>query len=190
MNNGRSNIIFIQAAFLISCLFFLGCENDPLEVIGPANNRPLLEEATNVQSLLSQDGNPRAFLKAPFMLRYNADTSFIEFPKSLHVDLYDSSGRVESQVNALYGKYFESRSKVYLRDSVIVFNVKGDTLRSPDLWWDQSTRKFYTDKVVRLKTKDKQIYGGKGLEAEQDLSRWTIFKPTGFVLVPDSLKVE
>ena len=30
-----------------------------------------------------------------------------------------------------YGKYFENLDKVYLRDSVIVITVKGDTLEKP-----------------------------------------------------------
>jgi hypothetical protein len=54
------------------------------------------------------------------------------------------------------------------------------------LWWDQNQQKFYTDKYAQLHTKDKHIYGGKGLEASQDF-RDVIFKePTGTVLVSDS----
>ncbi|GAA4741527.1 hypothetical protein GCM10023229_21100 [Flavisolibacter ginsenosidimutans] len=168
----------------------LGCENDP-DIVNQKNDRkPNLEEAYNIQSFLSQNGNLRAKLTSPFMLRYAMDTSYLEFPKTLHVNFFDSTGKVESQVDALYGKYFETRNKVYLRDSVVVFNVKGDTLRSPDLWWDQNTKKFYTDNFIRLRTKDKRLYGGKGFEADQDLNRWTIFQPTGIIYVPDSMKVQ
>jgi len=176
--------------YLLCCLFVFGCENDP-DIVNQKNDRkPNLEEAYNIQSFLSQNGNLRAKLTSPFMLRYAMDTSYLEFPKTLHVNFFDSTGKVESQVDALYGKYFETRNKVYLRDSVVVFNVKGDTLRSPDLWWDQNTKKFYTDNFIRLRTKDKRLYGGKGFEADQDLNRWTIFQPTGIIYVPDSMKVQ
>jgi hypothetical protein len=73
---------------------------------------------------------------------------------------------------------------------VIAFNAKGDTLRTPDLWWDQNTRKFYTDKVVRFKSASKIIYGGKGFEADQDLSHYFIFQPTGIIMVPDSMAAQ
>ncbi len=149
----------------------------------------MVDEAYQVQSFLSQNGQLRAALKAPYMLRYSADTAFLEFPRTLHVDFFDSSGSIESRLDALYGKYFETRSMVYLRDSVVVFNIKGDTLHTPDLWWDQNTKKFYTDKNIRLRQKDKNIFG-KGLEADQDLSRFTIFYPTGIVIVPDSLRAQ
>lgn len=169
------------------CLFFFACENDP-DVVNRTNTRkPNIEEGFKIESYLSQNGRQRAKLVAPYMKRYTLDTTYLEFPRSLHVDFFDSLGKVESQVNALYGKYFETQSKVYLRDSVVAFNVKGDTLRSPDLWWNQNTRKFFTDKYVRFKSVSKTIYGGKGFEADQDLSHYTIFQPTGIILVPDSM---
>jgi LPS export ABC transporter protein LptC len=149
-----------------------------------------IEEAFKIESFLSTAGRLRAKLTAPYMKRYTLDTSYLEFNRSLHVNFYDSTGRVESQVDALYGKYMETQSKVYLRDSVVAFNIKGDTLRTPDLWWDQNTRKFYTDKVVRFKSSSKIIYGGKGFEADQDLTNYTIFQPTGIIIVPDSMRAE
>jgi LPS export ABC transporter protein LptC len=178
---------FLQAAFLGSCLLFWACENDPDVVNKNTERKANIEEANNIQTFLSQNGNLRAKLVSPFMLRYTLDTTYLEFPRTLHVNFFDSTGKVESQVDALYGKYFETRSLVYLRDSVVVFNVKGDTLRTPDLWWDQSTKKFYTEKKIRLRTKDKRLYGGKGFVADQDLNNWSIFQPEGIILVADTL---
>lgn len=152
--------------------------------------KPNIEEAFKIESYLSQNGRERAKLIAPYMKRYTLDTSYLEFPRSLHVNFFDSLGKVESQVDALYGKYLETQSKVYLRDSVVVFNVKGDTLRTPELWWDQNTKKFYTDKVVRFRSYTKYIYGGKGFQADQDLSHYTIFNPTGIIKVADSLMAQ
>jgi LPS export ABC transporter protein LptC len=166
------------------------CENDP-DVVNRTNERkPAIEEAFNIQSFLSTNGKQRAKLVAPYMMRVTLDTSYLEFPRSLHVRFFDSTGQVESQVDALYGKYLETQSKVYLRDSVVAFSIKGDTLRTPDLWWDQNTKKFYTDKVVRFKSASKIIYGGKGFEANQDLSHYTIFQTTGIIVVPDSMRAE
>jgi LPS export ABC transporter protein LptC len=185
----------LSCALRLAFLFFVGvimsgCENDP-ELVNRTNERePSIEEAFHITSYLSSNGRLRAKLTAPYMKRYTLDTSYLEFSRSLHVNFYDSTGKIESQVDALYGKYLETQSKVYLRDSVISFNVKGDTLRTPDLWWDQNTKKFYTDKVVRFKSASKIIYGGKGFEADQDLSNYTIFQPTGIIMVPDSMAAQ
>jgi LPS export ABC transporter protein LptC len=65
---------------------------------------------------------------------------------------------------------------------VVVINIlKGDTLRTNELWWDQNEQKFYTDKPVRIYQKDKTIFG-TGLRADQDFSSYDIFKITGEVL--------
>jgi LPS export ABC transporter protein LptC len=183
---------FLQAALLLSCLFFYSCENDP-DIVNKGNERKAnIEEAYKIESLLSQNGRLKARLIAPYMLRYSLDTSYLEFPRTLHVNFYDSTGKIESQLDALYGKYLESRSKVYLRDSVVVFNVKGDTLWAPDLWWDQNTRKFYTDKLVRIRRTGQFVIGSKGMEAEQDLSDIIVYQleRPSYITVPDSMQVD
>lgn len=172
---------FIGAAIISSCFLILGCENDIREVDELTKKVTMVEEATKVESLFSQGGRLKAKLTAPVMLRYQSDS--LEFPKTLHVDFYDSLAKKESELDALYGKYYETLHKVLLRDSVVVSNIKGDTLKCPELWWNQDTQKFYTDKRVRIKTVDKILYGGLGMEADQDLTNITIFKPTGVVML-------
>jgi LPS export ABC transporter protein LptC len=179
---------FKQAAFLGSCLFVLGCENSQSSLNEWREKRKMVEEATNVQSLFSQGGRMRSKLTAPLMLRYSEDTVVVEFPKSLRMVFFDSLNKEQSRMDARYGKYYESLNKAYLRDSVVVANATGDTLWTPDLWWDQNAQKFYTDKPVRIFRRGDRIYGGKGFEANQDLTDIIIRQPTGTVIVPDSLQ--
>ncbi|MCW3074123.1 MAG: hypothetical protein JWP69_1192 [Flaviaesturariibacter sp.] len=174
---------FKQAALFGSCLFILGCGNDTKTINAWTGSQLLVDEVRSVSTLFSQDGVMRANLKAPLMLRYGIDTLITEFPKSLHVDFYDSLVKVESWVDAKYGKYFQNLNKVLLRDSVQVINLKGDTLHTSELWWDQTAKQFYTDSAVRIIQEGKRIRGGKGMEASQDLNNVTIKYPTGTVLV-------
>ena len=177
------NAKILRAAIISGCFFICACENDIEKVNALTNKREMAEEAKNIEIIFSQGGKLKAKLTAPLMLRYQTDSAYIEFPKTLHVDFYDSTGNRESWLDARYGKYFESINKVLLKDSVKVINIKGDTLTTSELWWDQNAKKFYTDSVVRIITKDRYIRGGQGLEASQDLD-WTLIKrPTGTVLV-------
>jgi LPS export ABC transporter protein LptC len=157
--------------------------NDPKVIDDLTKNKIMVDEAKNVVSYLSQQGKLKAKLTAPIMNRYQADTVYFDFPNTLHVDFYDDSARLESWLDSKHGKYFESLNRVYLWDSVIVINRNGDTMKSPDLWWDQNTKLFYTDKLAEFHTKSKQIMGGKGAEATQDLTAITFKQPTGHVLV-------
>ena len=187
INRSLYKTILIQAAIIGSCLFVSGCENDEKVIEAWTEKKEMVEVATQVVTYFSQQGHVRARLKAPEMKRFQSDTVAVEFAKSLHVDFFDSLKRVESWVDAKYGKYYESLNKVLLRDSVKVITVKGEMLETSELWWDQNTKTFYTNKEVRITQRDKKIYGGKGLEAAQDMSWYLIKQPTGTVLVGDEM---
>ncbi len=176
---------FYAAALTTGCCFIIGCENDEAEIKKFTEYRIEVEEAKNVESFLSQEGMMKAKLTAPLMLRVLArDSPYVEFPKALHVDFYNDSTQIETWLDSKYGKYFEQQDKVYLRDSVIVITVKGDTLRAPELWWDQKAKLFYTDSVAEYHAADKHIHGGKGLTATQDMTEVTFKYPTGPVKIP------
>ena len=185
MTNAMSFLLryaFIPAALLISCLFVSSCENDIKEVNDLLDKQTGIEEAVDVTSYMSQQGKVKAKLRSPYMLRYQADSPYVEFPRTLHVDFFDDSTKVESTVDALYARYREYENKVLLKDSVVVINIqKGDTLKTNELWWDQTTEEFFTDKPVRIYQSDKTIFG-KGLRAKQDFSSYDIFNITGIVL--------
>ena len=188
--NRRDNVgiplNFSFTAIFISCCFLISaCENDEKMIEDWSKKKIMVEEGKYIESYLSQESKVKAKLTAPLMLRYEADTIYVEFPKTLHVDFYDDSTKIETWLDSKHGKYFENLNKVYLWDSVVVINMKGDTLKSSDLWWDQNAKLFYTEKYAEYRTKDKQIYPGKGLEATQDFQRITFKQPTGIVNVPD-----
>lgn len=175
-----------RAAAIIGCCFVLSCENDAKRVKELTERVVLKEQATKVESYLSQGGVMKARLRAPLMNRVLGDTVYIEFPNTLHVDFFNDSTKIETRLDSRYAKYFENYGKVYLRDSVEVVTEKGDTLRSPDLWWDQNSKMFYTDKYAVYHGMGKSIYGHKGLMATQDLSSVIFNAPTGTVLTSSS----
>jgi LPS export ABC transporter protein LptC len=173
------------AALCISCFFLWSCENDPREIKALTQKVNEVEEARQIESYISQEGKMKARLTAPVMIRItptsSADTPYVEFPKNLHVDFYNDSLVKETRLDSKYGKYYETYNKVYLRDSVVVITLKGDTLKSPDLWWDQNRGIFYTDKYAEYRSKDQQVQGHRGLQATQDLKTVTFIEPTALL---------
>ncbi|RYF99323.1 MAG: LPS export ABC transporter periplasmic protein LptC [Chitinophagaceae bacterium] len=161
-----------MAALILGCFFVIGCENDLKKVDGLLQKKSGVEEARQIEAYMSEAGKTKAKLLAPLMLRYMVDSSYMEFPKTLHVDFYNDSAIVESTLDARYAKYFETQKKIFLRDSVIVINmVSGDTLKSRELWWDQNKEEFYTDKPAEVHQRNgNTLYHRNGLRAAQDLS--------------------
>jgi LPS export ABC transporter protein LptC len=182
--------ILYTAALLWSCCFVMGCENTQKEIDIWTKDKVMQEEATDIESYMSQDGKMKAMLKAPLMIRVlgrsAGDTQFVEFPKKLHVDFFDDSTKIESYLDSKYGKYFENLNKVYLRDSVVVVTLKGDTLRCHDLWWDQNRELFYTDSVATYRSPGNDLSGGKGMEATQDLKTVRFREPIGTIQTNES----
>jgi len=162
------------------------CENDDRVLREWTRQLRLREEATNIESSISQEGKLLSCIKAPLMIKEAGDTVQMIFPQTLHCDFYDDSAQIESKLDARFGIYYENLNKVFLRDSVVVVTLKGDTLVSPELWWDQNTKLFYTDKYASYRSPGQQIIGGKGLEATQDLKRITFKSTTGLVNAPQA----
>ena len=177
---------FYAAALFLSCCFVSSCENTQEDINRFNSTKVMQEEATGIVSYISQQGKMKAKLTAPLLLRVMADTQYVEFPRSLHVDFYDDSTKIETWLDSKYGKYFENYNKVYLRDSVVVITLKGDTLRCHDLWWDQNKGLFFTDSVATYRSPGNDITGGKGMEATQDLKIVKFKYPLGTVQINES----
>jgi len=169
-------------AVACSCIFmFIACVNDENEVKELLSKRLGVDEAHNVEAYMSSTGVMKARLRAPLMLRYQDTLAKVEFPETMHVDFFNDSIKVESQLDARYGEYYETKNKVFLKDSVRVFNNTGDTLFCQELWWDQNTGKFSTDKPVRINRPD-MIIIGVGLSAPQDFKTFEIYKISNSIL--------
>ncbi|MEP6682191.1 MAG: LPS export ABC transporter periplasmic protein LptC [Parafilimonas sp.] len=179
------HINLLKAVAITGCFFVCGCHNNYQEVQDLAKKKAPVDKATDVVSFLSQQGSVKAKLTAPLMIMMQNDTPKIEYPKSLHVDFYDSLQNIQSKLFAKYGLYYKNKQLVFLRDSVVVFNVDGDTLRCEELWWDQDKQLIYTTVPVHIRKPDESI-DGTGLTADQDFSHWTITNAKGPINVPDS----
>ncbi len=178
----------IRAAIFAGCFFLFSCENDEGEVNSLFSKKKLgVEEGINVKLIFTTSGKTKAILTSPLMLRVQDSITYIEFPKTLEVNFYNDSGKVESILTALYARYKENENIVFLKDSVKIINTKGETLNTDELYWDRNRTgyEFYTDKPVRIRTLT-HIINGVGMEASQDFKQRVIRKTTGMIKIPSS----
>lgn len=188
LKNQNKNIASIYILPLVILMFATSCGNSDAD-IDEYNKKSLgIEEIKNADINYTIGGKPKAKLTSPLMLRVQQSNPYVEFPKTLHVDFFNEKGEVDSRLDARYGKYFEQQSKVFLKDSVRVINILGDTLYCNELWWDRNRtgREFYTDKPVRIRKK-MEVTDGTGMEAAQDFKNWVILNPSkGVMKIPAS----
>jgi hypothetical protein len=178
---------FLKAALITSCFFVSSCENSLEDINKITSRRTGVEVAKDVKILYSIGDITKSRITAPLMLRHQELVPYTEFTKTIHADFYDDSLRIESRLDAHYAKYMETESKVFLKDSVVVINTKGDTLYCNELYWDRrrTGEEFYTDKPVRIRTRT-EILDGDGLDAPQDFHNWHLINGRGIVRVSSS----
>ena len=172
------------AVFILGCIFLSACENSKEEIDKLTAKKLGVEEAVKVDINYTLSGKAKAKLSAPLMLRVQDTMPYVEFPKTIHVDFYNDSSKIESILDAKYAKYIESQSKILLRDSVRFIGLKnGDTLYCNELYWDRNRAvyQFYTDKPVQIRTKMQIIYG-TGFETSQDFKDKWIKYPTNTII--------
>ena len=184
----RKTLFTCIAIWLLLVILLSSCGNTDTE-IKEMNSRGLgVEEIKNADINYTLGGKAKAKLLSPLMLRVQENVPYVEFPNTLHVDFYNDTAGIDSRLDAHYGKYFETQSKVFLKDSVVVINVLGDTLYCNELWWDRNKtgNEFYTDKPVRIRRK-MEIINGTGMQAAQDFKNWVILNPSqGVMRIPAS----
>jgi hypothetical protein len=165
-----ANFIKNSAAFITGCIFLYACENSKEDIDKLSAKQLSVEEAIKVDINYTLAGKTKAKLTAPLMLRVQDTVPYVEFPKTLHVDFYNDSGRIESILDARYAKYNESQSRILLRDSVRFIGLKnGDTLYCNELYWDRNRLpyQFYTESPTQVSTKMQNI-NSIGFECSQD----------------------
>jgi LPS export ABC transporter protein LptC len=180
----------IAVTFMSSCFFMTACENNINDVKALNSKAGGIDIGKDVAIYMSESGKMNAKLTAPIMKKYLLDSGkMIEFPNTIKVDFYKDSSRIESKLRADYANYIQEENKFFLKGNVIVFNIKGDTLWCKEMYWDQATSKFHTDKEVVIKQHNpiSKIYG-LGFIANQDLTDITIIKPqsNSFAIISDS----
>jgi Lipopolysaccharide-assembly, LptC-related len=178
----KYNLLFLLAWVIGS----MSCENNMKNIPSLRKKKVGVETGKNIESYYSVGAKVKAKLTSPYMVRYLTDSPYVEFPNTMHVDFYNDTLRIQTKMDAKYGKYYQYANKVFLRDSVVVKNsISGDTLKTSELWWDERKQVLYNDQPSHIYKKDgTQLFAREGLEAAQDLSWYTFKKVSGPVSVP------
>jgi LPS export ABC transporter protein LptC len=120
----------IIAACFMGCFFLCACENDRGQVNDLNRKKEDNKEiATDIKINYTTAGKTKAILTAPLMIHVQDTNSYYEFPKTLYAEFYNLQAVKETKLTALYGKYKDATSIIYLKDSVKIINlIKADTI--------------------------------------------------------------
>jgi LPS export ABC transporter protein LptC len=165
----RTLLVILATGLLYSC--------GNTEVKEPVEYKGPLKEAEKVEMFYSESDKIKIKMMADLVYEFqNGDR---EFPKGLYLEFYNEFGRLESTLRANHAYFFKEENKWRGQGNVEVKNVeKNEQLNTEELFWKPTDQKIFTDGFVTIRQQGDVIYG-EGLDAKQDLSDYTIIKPTG-----------
>jgi LPS export ABC transporter protein LptC len=172
-------LVHIMAILL---LIFHACKEDveKARIVTEKSNLPI-ETGQNVQINFTDSGYTKARLFAPMLERYaTEEKNYTEMRKGITAYFYNRNKKVDSYLKSKYAIRYDREKKMVAKNDVVMVNIKGDTLNTELLNWDEQTQRIYSDQYVRITTPD-EIIMGDGFESNTEFTRYKIFKIRGTV---------
>jgi len=125
-------------------------------------------ETENINLKYTDSGKVKAELVSPLMLDFsNLEYGFNEFPKGVHVTLYDESGK-KSYVVSDYAITYAKTDIIDLQGNVKITTDDGNKLETEQLYYDQKNEWFYTEKKFKFTNREGSLLEGPGVDFSKD----------------------
>jgi LPS export ABC transporter protein LptC len=174
----RTRFQLKAAAIGLALTLLAGCGEKLKPAVTPITQDELPgQESWRSTVTFSDSARIRAILWAGHIAVYG-NQRFTLLSDSIHVDFFDDGQRHTSTLTARRGKINDVTRDFEAYEHVFVVSDNGNTLKTERLFWTNATRKIHTDVFVDIAGPKERIRG-HGMESDQDLRHYTIFRVTG-----------
>ena len=128
----------------------------------------------------------KAVLKSPLFEDYdNMDFKYKEFPKGMHVDVYDEKGQ-KSTITADYGIIYSQTNLVDLQGNVVIESHDGKKLETPQLYWDRKNKWIFTEaEFTYTNPEDGTVMDGQGMDFNREFTFFSAHKTFGLMTIKE-----
>lgn len=92
----------------------------------------------------------------------------------VRMSIFDTLGTKTTRVLADSGLTKKELVEFFLWGNVYIKNYDGQIIKSETLWWNKITRKVGSDDFVEISTPEGDVLRGKGLDATETFSSWSL----------------
>ncbi len=179
--NLRNKIIF-KSIVIISITMLFSCTNNTQQVRDflVAKNLPI-GIAKNAYHVYKDSGKITSKLITPLMHDYRnrENHPYNEFPLGLKIINFENNGKDSVTITGDYGLSYSKTLVSEIKGNVVIVNhTNKSRLETEQLFWDQKSKYFFSEKNYTLTTSKDTVYG-VGFECKEDLSKWLAKNTTG-----------
>jgi LPS export ABC transporter protein LptC len=182
MDNQAKKLISLCLPALFCMLLISACENslnDIKKIASKEEDKPI-STSKGVDVIYSDSAKVKARLLTPLMIELNDQNKpYQEMPKGVKIIFYDDSLREKGTITSDYAIRLEKENKITFRKNVVATNSQGETFKSEELVYDQTTKKLSTTKPVQITMGNGDVMQGVGATSNESLFPWIIDKSTG-----------
>lgn len=136
-------------------------------------------QAENINLKYTDSGKVKSILLSPLMMDYsNLDYGFKEFPKGVNVTLFDDKNQ-KTTVVADYATTYDDTKIIDMQGNVKITTADGKVLTTDQLYFDQKTEWFYTEKNFKFTDGQGGYLEGPGLDFSKDFKIFNMQRNSG-----------
>ena len=168
-------------AALLGLAVLFSCQTNPVEMeaLSKELNEPTVS-TTDIEWFYTKNGKASFKLNSPEMFRFDGEEAYLEFPKGIELESYESEGDKDAYLRSDYAIQHLKDNLIEAKGNVLLQNVKGEKLETEYLIWDEAKELIYTEEFVKI-TKNGQVIMGEGFESDIYFNEYTLKKSRGII---------
>ena len=186
IDNTAGSKILLLAVVVLLAQAFSSCihkTNKELQTV-EAQQEMASFGAKDLHTVVTDSGFYKYEFETPQLSQYdNVEVPYIDFPVGLKFKMYGNKGKmIKTKIRCNNAKYYKDDALWELNNDVEAVTEKNDILNTEQLFWNTKEHRIYSDKFVKITTKN-QIITGYGFESDEKLSKYEIKHPGGEIEV-------
>lgn len=185
----RLRLLLPVSLMALLAVFAAGCRKEKQSIASIDGVEDIPSMTTrDVETLISDSGYTRYKITAPLWLIYdNVYNPKWRFPEGLDMQKFDLNMVPDARILCDSATYFSDKKLWRLDGNVRMKNAAGDKFLTRQLFWNQNTRTIYSDSFIHIERTDR-ILEGFGFTSDEQMSSYSIRKPSGIFPVPERNK--
>lgn len=149
--------------------------SQPVEEEAASNETMMTEHSVDLVMVMTENGSKAYRFQTPLMEGYKlAKDPYMEFREGIDIVTYKGEGdttQLESHLTANYAIFYEQRKLWEVKGNVVAKNAENQTLYTQQLFWDQKSKRIYSNVDCKVLMGD-DYWFGEGFESDEEMNDW------------------